>query len=331
MVAHRWAQLNTNGAARGFAMFYEGRTVYSWGHHFPIAQWVETTPARGAKDVPGLVVLFNADGYSTSTAKHKTLVRRAIRASATVFELPKEFWPVHGNAQNVTEAEKRAANRRVSEEALRWYEQTARDYFHKAARARTYVDHYLNAAESTLREAEDFARCFGVKWERPALADLEERAEKARALAAKAAKKREREERKKRELRKIATKRDLEAWLAGEEFVRFPYEHNPEDGSALIRRNGDQLETSRGASVPWAHAVKAFRFIKLVRDAGSTWERNGKLIRVGHFTVDSVDEHGNMRAGCHLFKWSEIERLARKEGVYDDTPSDEALEDSGAH
>lgn len=89
---------------------------------------------------------------------------------------------------------------------------------------------------------------------------------------------------------------------------------------------GGTLQTSQGADVPLTHAVKAFRFIKLCRDAGRTWRANGHTIRVGHFRVDSVTATGDMVAGCHRFAWSEIERLARELGVFDQAASDSALE-----
>lgn len=57
-------------AAKGFAMFTSNHKVFSYGEHFLIA-----------KQVLPEVVLFNADGYSVSTAKHKTLVRRVIPAN----------------------------------------------------------------------------------------------------------------------------------------------------------------------------------------------------------------------------------------------------------
>jgi hypothetical protein len=81
----------------------------------------------------------------------------------------------------------------------------------------------------------------------------------------------------------------------------------------LLRRKGDTLQTSRGADCPFAHAVIAFRKAQECRANGTTWQRNGQQIRVGHFNVDSIDAQGNMRAGCHSLKWEEMERLAIRE------------------
>jgi|SRR5215469_1114822 len=104
---------------------------------------------------------------------------------------------------------------------------------------------------------------------------------------------------------------------------------------------GGELQTSRGASVPLTHAIRAFRFIKLIKQRASVqlesqtsaghfpvdaiaWQRNGHSIRVGHFGIDTIWTSGNFRAGCHHIVWSEIERLARELNVFTLSESNEA-------
>lgn len=117
-------------------------------------------------------------------------------------------------------------------------------------------------------------------------------------------------------------------WRAGE-YVNPPARAMP-DGSAYIRRtkDGENLETSQGASVPWTHAVRAFRFLKLCKERGETFARNGRTIRVGHYQVDRINADGSFVAGCHRFAWSEIERLAMAEGVFDLDADASAVESS---
>jgi len=100
------------------------------------------------------------------------------------------------------------------------------------------------------------------------------------------------------------------------------------DGTALVRRSpdGERLETSHGADVPWDHAVKAFRFIALCVARGEAFHTNGRVVRVGPFRVDSITPEGDMRAGCHTFKWSVMRELAEREGVLTLAPSDEAVQ-----
>lgn len=132
--------------------------------------------------------------------------------------------------------------------------------------------------------------------------------------------------------RENAARREREAdqfaqWQRGEN-VACPYSYRATpDGAAYVRRRGDNLETSQGAVVPWPHAVKAFRFIRLCRERGEAWQANGHTLRVGLFTVSSISAQGDMRAGCHTFRWAQMEALARSQGVYDAaTPSADAIE-----
>lgn len=121
----------------------------------------------------------------------------------------------------------------------------------------------------------------------------------------------------------------IAAWHAGADVRLGRFYFDAESGGAAIRIKGDQLETSHGASVPLEHAIKAFRFVKLVRERGTPWERNGKTIRVGHFQIDRISAEGDFTAGCHKFTWPEIERAAALAGVADATADDSAAVPSG--
>lgn len=113
-----------------------------------------------------------------------------------------------------------------------------------------------------------------------------------------------------------------QAWLDGQGTGHF----SDPDGGALLRIEGDgdsaELVTSHGARVPLAHAIKAFRFVKLIREKGGHWQRNGRTVRVGHYQIDSIDPAG-FNAGCHRINWPEIERVAKLAGVFD-CPADDA-------
>jgi hypothetical protein len=130
------------------------------------------------------------------------------------------------------------------------------------------------------------------------------------------------------------------AWLNGEPICFYGRD---EHGGALLRLRGDQaaaceavqagnmdglnVETSQGGTVPLAHAVRAFQFKRLVWQSGKSWERNGQCVRVGHFQIDRIDaESGDVKAGCHVLRREEIERLAASIGLGDLAPSDEAAE-----
>lgn len=81
----------------------------------------------------------------------------------------------------------------------------------------------------------------------------------------------------------------------------------------LVRRKGDRLETSRGAEVPFKHAVKAYLKAQQCRETGTTWKRNGETVAVGMYQLDSIDAQGNITAGCHTIAFDEMQRLAVRE------------------
>lgn len=54
----------------GYRVFFEGKTIYSYGRHFPIAS---VTEIQGKQ-----FILFTTRGYSNTTAKHKRIVWRMI-------------------------------------------------------------------------------------------------------------------------------------------------------------------------------------------------------------------------------------------------------------
>lgn len=127
----------------------------------------------------------------------------------------------------------------------------------------------------------------------------------------------------------------LALWREGE--GPLPGRLSDVQGGALIRAakvtrddsgaiTGGRLETSWGAQVPLAEAVKAFRFLKLCRDKGQAWKANGHILEVGHFRVDSVSAEGNFVAGCHRINWGEVSALASRLGLADLAPADTTQE-----
>lgn len=147
------------------------------------------------------------------------------------------------------------------------------------------------------------------QWEREAEARREaERAESARVAA-------------------MSDDEKRDAWAAGT--LAIHHVRNLGGNGALIRAVGVEregcnviggtLETSQGATVPLAHAVKAFAFVRALRAAGKGWKAkaSGRTVRVGHFQIDEVMPSGDFIAGCHRINWPETERLARSLGLWD--------------
>ena len=107
----------------------------------------------------------------------------------------------------------------------------------------------------------------------------------------------------------------IAAWKRGEN-VRLQFQYSErallrvrtfdadEDVAGLVGR----VETSMDVQVPIsgpAGAARLFRFLKALKDAGRTYQRNGHSQHIGNFVVDSFDGQ-TLKAGCHTITWEEI-------------------------
>ncbi len=77
------AELYSRGeqSGQGSNMFIKGETIYSYGEHYKIA--TRLNPQQ--KFATNIEYVFNSDGYSNTTAKHKAHVRSNLRS---YIELP---------------------------------------------------------------------------------------------------------------------------------------------------------------------------------------------------------------------------------------------------
>lgn len=140
----------------------------------------------------------------------------------------------------------------------------------------------------------------------------------------------DRRERERKEAeRKERESRELAAWRDGTGSRHASY--SDERGGALLRIVGNRLETSHGVSVPLEDAIRAFRFVKLIRERGKGWKRNGAQVFVGGYPLDSIMANGDFIAGCHRINWPEVERAAIAAGVFDQSADDSAVQGSKDH
>lgn len=120
----------------------------------------------------------------------------------------------------------------------------------------------------------------------------------------------------------------FEVWINGEAVHLPPSYSHDENGSAYLRTYKGEVQTSQYASVPLEHAIRAYRFVKLCRMSGRTYQTNGHSVRVGHFTLDKITAEGNVNVGCHFFTWEQLNAWAVRQGIADAPASDEALTNS---
>jgi hypothetical protein len=279
MVAHLWAHRSQESARNGNNFYFDGDMIYSYGSHFPIARHVETK--RGS------AVLFTTRSYSATTAGHKCIVEGACR-HLTVFHV-----------QHVCDTNRKGQ----FDEYRERYVELARKY----SRARSNKPWILGSLRDLVDEANRFAEFFALRSRLSLPTDLSAMEAECGAIEKR---ERERKQRAEANRRREALER-LQKWVDGETDFLCQQSYGP----IRLRVKGEELQTSRGARVPLAHAVKAFRIIKRLHDKGQSYERNGHTIHLGHFPLDAVDTQGNVTAGCHHVEWPEIERVATLAGV----------------
>jgi hypothetical protein len=281
-VPHLWAHQTQDEARTSTGnLYFVGKTIYSYGSHFPIATFVENAQGERA-------VLFTTENYSVTTQRHKSLTWRAISHIKPVFNVPlKVRWDMAKYHEiYVTSYSDRI--KLLSESVARSRPGYTRDY-------------KLDTLHSTVAEANEYCVFFDLEQRFEVPADFDSL--KAELNRIRAEQKREEKERQKRI--EAENRERIEQWLAGEN-VFFPYNVD----KAYLRIEGSDVVTSKGARFPVTHAAKGLRFVRKVRESGTAYKRNGHTIHLGHYAIDSIDEKGNVKAGCHYVLYEEIERIA---------------------
>ena len=270
-VAHIFAQRSQPEGKAG-NMFFEGNSIYSYGHHFKIAAFVDI---KGEQ-----VVLFNSHSYSNSTAKHKSLVLRAVN-HYELFEVP--ILPSY--------AELTPSNH---EDNVAYFEKEVNEAIRKASRARKYVDFHLSAAQNLVGKMKRYSYLFDVTLttSQQDLINMFDSGELVNSERLNAIKQKEVE----RQYAIIAeNKEKIDEWINGERSTL------PKMSKIFLRRIGDNVETSWGAIVSASEARLLFNAI-----------RNGLNVvgnTIGHYTILNIDKNG-LKIGCHYLTMMEIKRFA---------------------
>ena len=129
-----------NTKTRGFNVWHNGATIFSYGEHFPIAHHT-----RDAHDRP--CVMLTTRGYSVSTAKHIGIVWKALDYGTGVHTV---YWVDDVLAKHKGEHEQNIAAMKAEAETLR----------DKATRARVHGDSYREQAQALEDRAEAYRAAF---------------------------------------------------------------------------------------------------------------------------------------------------------------------------
>lgn len=293
-LAHVWAQ-QTQPEGRGSNFFFDGPAPHSYGRHFCVARFVRP------EDKGEPVVLVNVARYSVSTSKHQGYARGALHG------LPVRVF-------NVPDTDACGRDPWRHERNLTAYRNTIRHHVEAAARSRKYGEHELARARAAAEEAAQYCQAFKLPWRLyPKLPEITPEAAAAIRAEARELSAKRRAALKERAAKVAALVAEVRAeWRAGRNFRC--------DGPTMLRvsRDGDSVETSRGAEVPVEDAKRILRLWRGWRRDGlprvSEWA-HGEGPRVGAFTLRQIRADGALIIGCHELLADELERVADALGV----------------
>jgi hypothetical protein len=287
MVAHVWAQQN-QGSGRNAkrSLFFEGATIYSYGHHFPIARFISHNGKKA--------VLFTTLTYSITTSSHCSTVHQAINKSFPVF-----------NVDDPTKTPKPHTMKK-------YYAILLENAVEKAIRSRTTTEWRIKDCQRITNEGNDLAKFFGWKWR---LASprfdskfIREAKERANKVSAKKA-----EETKKKKAQLLEEQK--EAIIEWREGRRTEHGYGLSRLPTMLRIYNNEVQTSRGATIPLDHAIRLWPIILKVKASGQSYVHNGHSEHVGNFTVNRIEPNGDVVVGCHLIKFNELEHCAKLLGL----------------
>lgn len=290
-IPHLWAHQTQHEARNGTGSFYfRGATIYSYGSHSPIA-----THVIGSQGQPG--ILFTSEKNSVTTSQHMSMVNRAIPPDVPLFTAPCQHF-------GFSEAEDKYQH----EKNLHHYICEVAEHLATCVRARSsYNKEYHHERAVELRKE---ALCYATFFDLPdpaieIIPDVDsEQLASIKAREAKASAKKAAETKRKAEEERVRWAQTAEQWRKGEYHHYLPY-----DLPTMLRIEGHEVVTSRGARFPIVHAKRGLALVRAVIATGEDWRRNGQSCRLGYYQLDWIEANGTVHAGCHIVPWEEIERI----------------------
>ena len=253
-IPHLWAH-QTQGDARNSQgnLYFKGATIFSYRDSYPIASHV--TSKNGKRNA----ILIRTDSYSVTTSGHISAVRSAIPAGVQVFNVP--------SVQTEWAWAEPGADHKTN---LSYYVSQSKESLSKAERARKLGSYELKEAFGYRDSARSYAAFFGLTCPlfdflpkgfaltklKTKIAERESRARVAdeRRYARERARRAEQER-----IRTLELAEQLQLWRQGDPNVSAWQLHS---ASPALRIVGDNVETSKGARFPLAHACKGLKLVQ---------------------------------------------------------------------
>lgn len=273
-VAHLWAhQTQTEARNSNRSFFFYKDTIFSYGHHFPIARHV--TNSKGEK-----AILFTDASYSISTAKHIGKVRNAIPFEANIINVP-----FVNEYQNLQQSDNIKIWKRNIENILASLQKAKKPeiYLNQIAKIQGKIEKYNSFFDLTIDPELELLLSIQNKDQ------YTELKEKQLQLQQEIEAKKLKEAIKK-------SKKHIEKFRSFE-----PYDsYNISTGLSYLRYNTDtnRIETSQRVEVPIEAAKRLYNNLK-----------EGENIL--DFRVKSIDKN-HITIGCHKIELKEVKRIAKQ-------------------
>lgn len=241
-------------------------------------------------EIVGNTVILNTCSYSNTTSKHQSLARGAVRHFDTI------RLPIAGRNHSTLVFGQNDFDSHIVKYCLA----DVGHYLVKASRSRKNADLYKAEALSIVENLNKYASLLGLEFSAPDLSEHQEAALRADKV--------QKEQEKIRKAEKIKQQaEDLARWQAGED-VRSYFE------VTALRIKGDTIETSRGARIPTADAIKIWPLLLRSKRSGKPFEASLHSINLGSYRFNSFNGE-NLIVGCHTIGWAQLEKMAMQLGL----------------
>lgn len=347
MVAHLWAN-EKKESGKGSNLFFEGRSIYSYGYHFEVGRIVRNKCGEKA-------YLLNDKYYSSSTCKHQRCVRSAIPTGSKVFsvgynmsddgsmafitsqlELIKEviekykkvrtelsyrdIWETFKNLMDYIEFFDMGTPRRLlkksanewlgtNHELSRKSDKIKREHVRELKRIfQILLNHQALKILGTVNVVVDEV-CGEGTWAKYTIR-CQRWTEGCEKREAIVLEKARKEE----EARNKALEERIQMWKSGEisQLSYYCWSENDQPNVWLRIKNG-KIETSKGFKIELTEAERLWRLIKVFHNGGQ-FQHDLALDVTGYRWAFNRYENDMLTAGCHRIAYSEMESIAKQLG-----------------
>lgn len=346
MVAHLWAN-EMKEFANGSNFFFEGKSIYSYGHHFEAGRIIRNK--RGEK-----AYLLNDEYYSSSTCKHQCCVRSAIPTGSKVFSVGYNMSNT-GNMAFVTsglESIKEAIEKYKKSRTELSYQNvwgafrnlmgyieffnmgTPQCLLKKSANDWLGTNHALSySSDNVKREyVRELKHVFEVLLNHRGLevlgtvnviideicgegtwAGYVVRCQRWKDSQAKREALALERARKENEARKKKLEEQVEMWKSGEISQLYYYWFENNQPNVWLRIKNGRIETSKGIKIERTEAERLWKLIKFFHNGGQ-FQHDLALDVAGHRWALNRYENDMLTAGCHRITYNEMESIAKQLG-----------------